>query len=164
MPATAISKGAPAFELFDLKGERYRLQEGLARGPLLIAFFKVACPTCQYAFPFVERIHRQFVDPGAQVWGISQDDVESSRGFAERYGVTFPILIDEPPYAASRAYGVRFTPTLFLVDSNGHISLSSDGFSKSDLIEIQKRLAQHYSQTVPPLFRADEKVPEYKPG
>src|SRR6202035_428465 len=49
---------APDFELEDLSGER-RTLSGLSGGkPVLLAFFKVSCPVCQYAFPFLERMYR----------------------------------------------------------------------------------------------------------
>jgi hypothetical protein len=27
---------------------------------VVLAFFKISCPTCQYAFPFLERLHRAY--------------------------------------------------------------------------------------------------------
>lgn len=157
-------KEALAFDLVGTDGARYVLNGDAARGPVLAVFFKVACSTCQYAFPFIERLYEQWRPQGAQVWGISQDEAEPSRRFANEYGVTFPILIDEKPYPTSKAYGVRYTPTLFLIAPDDHIGMAGDGFSKSDLIDAQHWLAKYYSVTPPPLFRPHEKVPEYKPG
>jgi len=164
MATVAAGKQAPAFELTGLNGKSYRLVEALQHGPVLAAFFKVACPTCQYAFPFVERIYRQLRPQGVQVWGISQDDARSSERFAREYGVTFPILIDDYPYETSRAYGLRYVPTLFLILPSGQVDLMSDGFARADLVEIQKRLAKHFSVTPPALFLPNERVPEFKPG
>lgn len=158
----AVGKLAPAFELNSMEGETYSLQGLLTRGPVLVAFFKVSCPTCQYTFPFLERLHRQL---GANdVVGISQDSARDSQKFAKQFGVTFPLLIDAEPYAVSRKYGVEFVPTLFLIAPDRQVEVSGDGFSKSDLVAIQKSLARHLSVTPPPLFRPGEKVPEYKPG
>jgi peroxiredoxin len=157
-------EAAPAFELTGMDGHRYALQEALARGPLLVAFFKVSCPTCQYTFPFVERLHQQFRAPGIQVWAISQDNARDSQSFAKEFGITFPVLIDDYPYETSRAYGIRFVPTLFLVSSSGQVELAGDGFSKVDLLEIQKWFGKHFSLNPPPLSLPTEKVPEFKPG
>jgi peroxiredoxin len=145
-------------------GAAHSLKQFLAEGPVLLAFFKVGCPTCQYAFPFLDRLHREFKDNGGAVWGISQDDAGSSRDFARQYGISFPILIDAKPYTVSDHYGIAYTPTLFLVGRDGKIELTGDGFSKRDLLEAQKRLAGELSVTASDLFLPDERVPEFKPG
>ncbi|PYV01708.1 MAG: hypothetical protein DMG26_12945, partial [Acidobacteria bacterium] len=76
----------------------------------------------------------------------------------------FPILIDEEPYETSQEYGLEYVPTLFLIAADGQVQISSDGFSKVDLLEIQKYFAKHFSVTPPSLFLPSEKIPEYKPG
>jgi peroxiredoxin len=60
MAALAVGAKAPDFELKTLEGRRASLNEELARGAVVLAFFKVSCPTCQYAFPFLERLHRAY--------------------------------------------------------------------------------------------------------
>ena len=49
---------APQFDLPGLAGDRTSLPDLLVSGPVLLAFFKVTCPTCQLTFPFLERLHR----------------------------------------------------------------------------------------------------------
>jgi peroxiredoxin len=164
MSTVAVGRPAPHFELLGTDGESYRLDEALGRAPLLAAFFKVSCPTCQYAFPFVERIYQQLRPQGIQVWAISQDDARASARFAKEYSISFPILIDAHRYETSRAYGLKYVPTLFLINRDRQVELVSDGFVRADLLEIQKRLAKHFSATLPALFLPNERVPEFKPG
>jgi peroxiredoxin len=164
MATVATGDHAPPFELTSLNGKLYRLDEALQQGPVLVAFFKVPCPTCQYTFPFVERIYQQLRPQGVQVWAISQDEARASAGFAKEYDVTFPILIDNYPYATSRAYGLNYVPTLFLINRDRQVELVTDGFARVDLLEIQQRLARHYTVAPPALFLPKERVPEFKPG
>ncbi len=164
MPTLATGKTAPPFDLTGMDGRKYSLQAALRRGPVLAAFFKVSCPTCQFTLPFIERLYQQFRSAGAQFLGISQDNAENSKLFAKQFGVTFPILIDDEPYETSREYGLKYVPTLFLVAPGGHVEVSGEGFCKADLLEIQKSLAKHYSTQPPALFEAKDRVPEYKPG
>ncbi len=164
MATLTSGKKAPPFELEGMEGASVSVADCVSRGPALLAFFKVACPTCQYTFPFLERLFQQFRAQGIQVWGISQDDAADSRQYAAEYGVTFPILIDEYPYETSRAYGVEYVPTLFLIAHDGRVELMSDGFCRVDLLEIQKWFAKHYSITPPALFQPSDGVPEFKPG
>jgi peroxiredoxin len=164
MSTVRVGQKAPRFELKTIEGQAYSLPEALAHGPMLAAFFKVECPTCQYTFPFVERLYQQFRAQGVQICGISQDDARDSQRFAKEYGLTFPVLIDAHPYRISRAYGLEVVPTLFLIGADGRVELVSDGFAKADLLEIQQRLARTFAVTPPPLFQPRENVPNFKPG
>ncbi|HEY6290470.1 MAG TPA: TlpA disulfide reductase family protein [Terriglobia bacterium] len=155
---------APALSLRDMEGQAHSLDKALAKGPVLLAFFKAECPTCQYAFPFIERLHRQFASQGVSVWGVSQDSERESREFAAEFGVSFPTLIDAKPYEVSNRYGVACTPTLFLVGRDGKVELEGEGFSKQDLLAVQKKLAGEISVRPDDLFLPGERVPEYKPG
>lgn len=164
MPTLAAGKPAPPFQLSTLTGERLSLAQSLAKGPVLLAFFKVSCPTCQFTFPFLERIYQQLHERGAQIWGIVQDRAHDGARFAAAYGVTFPILVDDAPYEVSRAYNLSHVPSLFLVKQDGSIEIASEGFAKSDLLTIHRSLAQTLSAAPPALFSANENIPEYKPG
>ena len=164
MPTLSAGKTAPTFQLPTTTGESLSLREALARGPVLLAFFKVSCPTCQFTLPFLERIHQQLRGEGAQIWGVVQDKAQDGAHFAATYGVTFPILIDAPPYKVSREYGIAHVPSLFLVRPDGGMEFSGEGFCKADLLAIHKSLAQRLSATPPALFFPTEKIPEFKPG
>ena len=164
--ARTISAGqtAPAFNLAGLDGRHYSLKEGLATGPVLAVFFKVTCPTCQFSLPFVERIYQQFHGHAVHVWGISQDTIRDSRLFADHFGVSFPILVDDEPYEISQNYGLAYVPTLFLINPEGEVQVSANGFSRSELLKIQKWLTEYFETPPVKLFGPNERVPEYKPG
>ena len=164
MPALKVGKAAPLFGLAAIDGKEYSLQEGLNHGPVLAAFFKIACPTCQYTFPFLERLYQQLRSNGVQIWGISQDGVKDSQRFAREYSVTFPILVDDYPYRISREYKLEYVPSIFLIASDGSVAIKSEGFAKRDLLEIQKSLARTLSAPLGVLFSPKESIPEYKPG
>ncbi len=164
MPTMTTGKTAPPFEMTGGSGEKFSLRQGLAKGPVLAAFFKVNCPTCQYTFPFLERLYQQLHAQGAQVWGIVQNDAADGKRFARDYGITFPILVDDQHYTTSRAYGLKYVPSIFLIGRDGQIVRSSEGFVKADLLEIQKSLAQLLGTTPGALFQPTERIPEYKPG
>ncbi len=154
----AAGMRAPVFELRDPDGVSHSLHSLLERGPVLLAFFKVTCPVCQYTFPFLERLHQGGAG-GIQVVGISQDGAAATRDFCEEFGVTFPILLDESGagYAASNAFGIQSVPSLFLVEPDGQIALSGSGFSKRELEALGRRAGVV-------TFRPDERVPEQRPG
>jgi len=155
---------APGFSLKALDGEDYSLGALLERGPLVLAFFKISCPVCQFTFPFVQRISERLAGKSASVIGISQDDARDTKDFNQEYGITFPTLVDGAGYPASNAYGLTNVPTVLLVAPDGTVKVSSTGFDKAALEAIAAELAQHQKISAAPLFRPDEIVPDFKPG
>jgi peroxiredoxin len=147
---------APLFRLTDLDGSARSLEDILAGGPALLAFYKISCPVCQLTAPYLERLA---TNNAIQVIGISQDDANATRGFMKRFGVTFPTLLDSSSegYPASNAYGITSVPSLFLLERDGTIARSFNGFSKRDFEEIGVRAG-----VLP--FGPDDQVPEWRAG
>ena len=164
MTNIAAGQKAPEFSLKSLDGKEYSLKALLEQGPAVVAFFKVSCPVCQFTFPFLERLHQRYGSDGVTFLGVSQNDAGDSRKFAKEYGVTFPILLDAKGYPASNAYGLTNVPTIFLIDPDGSVKVSSMGFAKADLETIANTLADRKKISRAPLFLASESVPAYKPG
>lgn len=164
MEALSAGTRAPAFTLPDTSGQQLSLAEALKKGPVLLAFYKVSCPVCQFAFPFLERIQQQIKGrDDVQLWGVAQDDADDTDQFARQYGCTFPMLTDEDPYPVSNEYGLTNVPTLFLVRPNGQIQLSSVGFVKSDIEDAAAELFRRAGTPVP-VFKPTDNVPEFKSG
>jgi peroxiredoxin len=147
---------APSFELMGLNGSTRSLKEILSAGPALLIFYKISCPVCQFTLPYLQRLS---ANASIQVIGISQDNASATRELTGRLGVTFSTLLDlgSQGYPASNAYGIASVPTLFLVESDGTVARSFNGFSKRDLEEIGARAG------VTP-FGPEEHVPEWKAG
>ena len=164
MSALKVGETAPGFDLKAIDGKNHSLYDGLKNGPVLVAFFKVTCPTCQYTFPFLERLYQQLRSSEAQIWGIAQDGAKDSQRFAREAGVTFPVLIDDNPYPVSREYRLEVVPSIFLIAPDGSVAIESEGFDKRGLVAMQQSLARTLSAPVGALFQASEKIPEYKPG
>jgi cytochrome c biogenesis protein CcmG/thiol:disulfide interchange protein DsbE len=155
---------APAFSLKGLNGKDYSLPALLEKGPVVATFFKVSCPVCQFTFPFLERLYKRYGGDGVTFLGISQDDERSTKEFAQQYGVTFPIVLDEKGYPASNAYGLTMVPTIFLIETDGAVRVSCMGFDKNELETIGSELAQRKKISASALFNPNESVPAQKPG
>src|SRR6202453_3589572 len=96
MAALSAGAKAPAFALQSTDGKKSSLADALKKGPVVAAFFKVSCPTCQFTAPFLERLHESYGGEKFTVWGISQDDARDTREFCEELDVEFPILLENP--------------------------------------------------------------------
>src|SRR6266481_2968995 len=132
------------FEIFSqarLDRKSYSLEALHEKGPVVAAFFKISCPVCQFTFPFLQRLYQRYGDSGVTFLGISQDDAKATASFAREYGATFPIVLDEKEkgYPASNAYGLTSVPTIFLIDADGKVRVSSMGFVKDDLERIDRK-------------------------
>lgn len=155
---------APDFSLPSTAGDTFTLSEAVRKGPVVFAFFKVTCSTCQFTFPFLDRLYRSYQRHGVEFRGISQDDAEQSKAFARKFGVTFPLAIDAPSYAASRLFHFAYVPTILLVSQAGKIRFRSTGFSRAGTIELSKEIARLVGRTPERVFLPNESVPELKPG
>jgi peroxiredoxin len=165
MTALATGATAPEFELKTLDGKRFSLKNELAHGPIVLAFFKVSCPTCQYAFPFLQRLQKAYGDKGVRIVGISQNDATETAAFAKQFGVTFPLLLDlVGNYPASNAYGLTNVPSIFWVAEDGEIEVSSVGWVKADFEQINRKMAEHQKMATAAVFRAGEDVRDFKAG
>ncbi len=165
---TALPAGtkAPDFSLPAVGGGgNFTLQDALKKGPVLVAFFKVSCPTCQYTFPFLERLHRAHGGAKVTVVGVSQNNERDTASFLKEYGVSFQTLIDDPNgYAVSNAYGLTNVPSLFLIGKDGKIEISSAGWMKQEVEGINRKFAAARQTVAPAIFQAGEDVRDFRAG
>jgi peroxiredoxin len=165
MAALLAGTEAPEFELKTLDGKRFSLGDELARGPVVLAFFKVGCPTCQYTFPFLERLSRAYGPKNVTMVGISQNDSAKTAEFMKEFGVTFPVLLDErEKYPVSNAYGLTNVPTIFWIAQDGEIAVSSVGWIKADFEEINRRMAEAGKLAPAAVFKPGEDVRDFRAG
>ena len=165
MAALTTGTKAPDIQLKSTDGKPFVLRNELARGPVVLAFFKGACPVCQYAFPYLERLHQTYAQKGYRLVGVSQDDAKATASFVREYAVTFPILLDDTrTYPASNAYGLTNVPTLFWISSDGMIEVSSVGWVKAEFEEIARRIAAASSVPPAPIFKPGEEVRDFRAG
>jgi peroxiredoxin len=165
MAALTAGTKAPEFELKAMDGRRFALREELVRGPVVLAFFKVSCPTCQYAFPFLERLERAYGHTGVRIVGVSQNDPKETAVFTKEFGVTFPVLLDDTEsYPASNAYGLTNVPSIFWIAQDGEIEVSSVGWLKADFVEINRKMAEAGKIAPAVLFQPGEDVRDFRAG
>jgi peroxiredoxin Q/BCP len=120
---------APGFELLDQNGKLHKLSDYTGRWLVLYFYPKDDTPGCTTeacAFRDDIVVLNQL---GAVVLGVSMDDVQSHREFADKYHLSFPLLSDSKGevarrYGALRNLGVvkfakRYT---FIVDPEGRLA------------------------------------------
>jgi len=165
MAALEVGKKAPEFKLKTLDGKRFSLSEELAQAPVVLVFFKVSCPTCQYALPFLDRLYKAYGHSGGKLVGVSQNDARETAAFIKEFGVSFPVLLDDThKYPVSNAYGLTNVPTVFWIAQDGEIEVSSVGWVKADFEQINRRMAEAGKTAPFAVFQPGEDVRDFRAG
>ncbi|NNE70963.1 MAG: bacillithiol system redox-active protein YtxJ [Rhodothermales bacterium] len=113
---------APAFELPTLSGGTYRLED--QRGKVLVInFWATWCGPCVRETPGLVALHEELSDRGLEVVGVSvdQEGFEVIAPFAERFEVTYPMLLDDGTVGDAFG-GVYAMPSTFVVDREGRVA------------------------------------------
>jgi peroxiredoxin Q/BCP len=139
----AVGQPAPEFELPDQEGQLHSLEDYRESWVVLYFYPKDETPGCTTeACEFRDNIFA-FREVNAQILGVSLDDVDSHKDFAEKYNLPFPLLADSEGTAAD-AYGVK---TKFA----GMTVAKRQTF----IIDPAGNLAKHYKKVTPDTHSAE---------
>jgi len=124
-----VGQPAPEFELSDQNGQLHSLEDYRDRWVVLYFYPKDETPGCTTeACEFRDNIFA-YRERNAVILGVSLDDAESHKAFAENHGLPFSLLADTEGKAAE-AYGVK-TRMLgmtvakrqtFIIDPEGNVA------------------------------------------
>lgn len=107
---------APDFSLNDPDGRPVSSADLLARGPLVLSFYRgVWCPYCNLELQALQEALPQFQALGASLVAISPQLAANSRKSQRQNKLEFPILSDTGNEVAA-AFGLRFTLPDYLVE------------------------------------------------
>ena len=146
-----VGKAAPEFRLQDQTGAWRSLADYRGKWVVLYFYPKDNTPGCTTQACEIRDDIFAFRKLGAVVLGVSVDDVESHKAFAEEYNLPFALLADADKKVAGR-YGVltKFggiweiaRRDTFIIDPEGRIArhymkVDPDGHSAMVLAELKK--------------------------
>ena len=132
---------APDFTIKDTEGKAFNFGEEKGKAPALLVFWSIFCEPCRVEMPIVQRLHEKYRD-ALTVLAIALDGdplKNSIVGFVKQEGYTFRVLIDEldekEMFKVADPFGVGGTPTIFLVEKGGKVSLAKVGKVKEEDLE-----------------------------
>lgn len=143
--AEAVRAGDPApdFELADQNGQLHSIEDYRGKWIALYFYPKDGTPGCTTeACEFRDNVFA-FKDFNCQILGVSLDDAESHKEFADEYSLPFPLLADTTGSTAA-AYGVK---SRFL-----GISIAK---RQTFLIDPHGNVAKHYEKVSPETHSAE---------
>ncbi|HXF48565.1 MAG TPA: peroxiredoxin family protein [Verrucomicrobiae bacterium] len=120
---------APAFDLENVQGGRFKLIYEIKKGPVVLYFYGGGWSApCVYTLKRAQRILPEFEKRKGQFAAVSPESKTLTKRLAERVGLTFPLLVDAD-LATVRRYGLLNSrserpapyPTFLVVDREGVI-------------------------------------------
>ena len=122
-------QAAPDFRMQDQKGDWHTLGQYKGKWVVLYFYPKDFTPGCTTEVCTFRDDVLKLRKEGAEVLGVSLDDVKSHADFAEKYHVPFPLLSDAKQETA-KAYGVLATHLnftyarreTFVIDPSGKVA------------------------------------------
>jgi thiol-disulfide isomerase/thioredoxin len=111
-------------------GEPLRLA-ALRDRVVLLEFWTFACVNCQHTLPFLRQMHGLY-QPEFTVVGVHtpefafEGSVENVERAVRDQGLEYPVGVDND-FAAWKAYGTRYWPTMYLIDRAGRIRYTQIG-------------------------------------
>jgi peroxiredoxin len=114
--AKKVGDKAPAFLLKDPEGNIVSSKELLAKGPLIVTFYRgVWCPYCNMELQALQAALPEFQKLGASLVAISPQTAPNSRKSAKQNNLSFPILSDTKGEVGT-AFGLKFKLPDYLVE------------------------------------------------
>ncbi|MGA8218988.1 MAG: peroxiredoxin [Solirubrobacterales bacterium] len=148
MAKLRVGDQAPPFELDGTGSKTYRLSDFQDTGVILAFYPGDFTPVCTRQFCSYRDDGDRLEALGVPVIGISPQSVSSHEEFAERHGLTVPLLSD-PGKKVARSYGV-LGPTgfirraVFLVDGDGvlrHRHVAPLGLRYQDAGDLERAVS-----------------------
>jgi peroxiredoxin len=129
-----VGSVAPDFVLTDLQGKEHRLSDYRGKG-VFLNFWGTWCKPCEKEMPYINRQYEVYKKQGVEVLAVNVGETKLSvQKFADRFGLTFPIMIDREDQVMN-AYDVGQLPATFLIDKNGKVKKMITGTMTEEMVK-----------------------------
>lgn len=107
-------------------GGTFRSSE-IAGDVVVVNFWYAACGPCRVEAKDLESVWQKYQDQGVSFVGINTyDQADTAKAFAEKYGVTYPSIIDvntgEAKLSFAQVTPIQATPTTLVLDKQGRVA------------------------------------------
>jgi peroxiredoxin len=131
-PGLAVGDPAPDFTLGDALGSQVGLAELLAKGPVVVTFYRGEwCPYCNLQLRSLQQALPEIASAGASLVAISPQAPDHGLSMTEKHNLAFPVLSDLDQ-SVSEAYKVRFDVTGELEDLQVNVFQNDPAVQNAD--------------------------------
>ena len=149
--AIAVGQNAPEFTLKDQSQKDVKLSDYRGKNVVIVFYPLDWSPVCTNEHACFVNDMKQFEKLNAQVLGLSVDSVWSHKAFADKMGITYPLLADfQPRGAVADQFGVYLSDkgitgrAITIIDKTGKIAWlkNYDIPAVPDMKEVAQALEQ----------------------
>jgi peroxiredoxin Q/BCP len=132
-----VGTEAPGFTAETSTGEPVSLGSFRGRKAVLLMFYpQDDTPGCTRQMCAARDEGSRYAEEGVERFGVNPGTTESHRGFASKYALDFPLIVDDGQSIA-RAYGVlredgQVARATYVVDREGRIAYAQPGAHGAD--------------------------------
>ena len=140
--AADIGSAAPDFDLPRLDGKAHLHLAELRGKIVLIDFWASWCGPCREALPQYDKLYSELARADFEIVAVNLDeDIADAKKFLAAHAVHFPIALD-PAGTVPKSFGLIGMPTSYLLDRNGVIRLSYQGFKPQDIDTLRTTIGK----------------------
>lgn len=121
-------------ELKEINGDYLKLEDLKGNKLTVIDFWATWCKPCVKSIPKLIALSHEYEASDVRFVGINVDSPRNSakvRPFAKSLGIDYPTLLDPNQELYSELL-VAVLPTLFILDSNGKVLYTHEGYVSGD--------------------------------
>lgn len=119
--APEIGAVAPPFQAVSLNGDTLNSLE-LRGQPVIINFWATWCEPCRLEMPALQAFYQRHQQQGLRLLAVNLgEDPAAVQDWAQQYGLTFDILLDEGRQIAA-LYQLRGQPSTYVLSPSGVIT------------------------------------------
>jgi len=119
----------------DVQGKTFRLSDHVGKQVILLDFWATFCEPCKAEFGHLQDLVARDANKGLLVVGVSMDGPETSAdvpAFVKRFGLTFPVVLDDDSRIASVYDPKKSMPLSVLIDRGGRVIAVREGYNPGD--------------------------------
>jgi len=143
VPDPAVQPQATSTEVFfaaafsGLDGQLQPIEQWKGK-TIIVNFWATWCPPCLEEMPELSKLHSQYEDQGLIVLGISSDELDKIREFAQKTPVSYPLLsgdLDAMSLSESLGNNKGILPYTAIIAPDGSIVKTYFGLVNQSLLE-----------------------------
>ena len=124
-----VGMPAPDFKMKTLEGKTFRFGKATKGKYTVVDFWASWCPDCRKDVPNVQRMYEKFAPQGVEFIGVSMDTERDKWAAAvEKYDIRYTQvseLIKFHDTQIAALYGVKWIPSMYLIDPDGKVVLGT---------------------------------------